>query len=149
MYVAVVLAAFVAVNADQGNTPTALGLVAAASWLVGWGTGSGWGGVLPWMLVPVALAFGDANQYTGGADPDPVVLLAALSAAISTVLILLAAGARVLYGRRHGGAGEDRPRDAKTLLEAELRRAEERARPVRDRGARAERSLRHPAGPRR
>ena len=105
---------------------------------------------MAWLLVPVALVFGDANRYTDGGAPDPVVVLAALSAAVSTVLILLAAGARLLYGRRHGsGSAQPQPRDAKTVLEAQLRRAEERARPLRDRGARRRRSLRHPTGHRR
>jgi hypothetical protein len=156
VYAVVILAALFAVNADQANTPTALGLVAAASWLLGWGTGSGWGAVVAWMLVPVALLFGDANRYTDGGVPDPVVVLAALSAAISTALVMLAAGARALYGRRHKGPRMKvrRVRRSQTSgpaapSAAEARLAEERSRPARDRGARKGRSPRHPTGHRR
>jgi hypothetical protein len=156
VYAVVVVAALFAVNADQANTPAALGMVAAASWLLGWGTGSGWGAVVAWMLVPVALVFGDANQYTDGGAPDPVVVLAALSAAISTALVLLAAGARTLYGRRRKGPRlkvrnleRDRASAPAGTSGADMRLAEERPRPARDRGARKGRSLRHPTGHRR
>jgi hypothetical protein len=101
LYIAAAVAALVVVNGDQNDLPLAAGVVAAASLALGWGTGSGWGVVLAWFLVPLALPFGETNRFTGGGDPDAMVLLAVLAAVVSTVLILAAAGARVLYNRRH------------------------------------------------
>ena len=66
LYVVAAVAALVAVNADQSNAPAALGLVGAASGLLGWGTRSAWGAVIAWALLPLALVFGDANRFTGG-----------------------------------------------------------------------------------
>jgi hypothetical protein len=157
LYVAADFVALVAVNADQGNTPAAVGLVAAASVLVGWGTRSGWGAVVAWLLVPLALAFGDANRFTGGGDTDPMVVVAVASAGISTALILVAAGARILYGRLQGGrreaTGAERHEapDAEAAPQsmADVRRMDERARSSRDRGAQKGRSIRHPTGHRR
>ena len=76
VYVAAVVAALVIVNADQGDVPVAAGIVAAAALALGWGTGSGWGAVVAWLLVPIALPFGETNQFTGGGETDSVVLLA-------------------------------------------------------------------------
>jgi hypothetical protein len=158
LYLVVMVAALVAVNADQSNAPAALGLVGAASGLLGWGTRSAWGAVIGWMLLPLALAFGDANRFTGGGTPDPVVLLALEAAGISTVVIMAAAGARTLLHRRHAGRPlrlRDRARyeladpDEASPWMADLRRLEERPRPVRDRGAQKRRSSAHPTGPRR
>jgi hypothetical protein len=99
LYIAAGLAALAVVNADQNNLPVAVGVIAAASLALGWGTGSGWGVVLAWFLIPLALPFGHTNRFTGGDGTDPVVLLALAAAVVSTVLILAAAGARVLYNR--------------------------------------------------
>jgi hypothetical protein len=98
-YVAAAVAALVIVNADQGEAPAAAGLVAAMAFALGWGTASGWGAVAAWLVVPLALPFGQANQFSGSHGTDPVVLLAAISAAMSTLVILAAGGARVLYNR--------------------------------------------------
>ncbi len=158
LYVAVTVAAVVAVNADQSNAPAALGLVGAASGLLGWGTRSAWGAVLAWMLVPVALVFGDANRFTGGGVPDPVVLLALEGAGISTAVIMLAAGVRTLIYRRHVGGRltvsklrepyEIPERDGPSVTD--LRRIDEHPRPARDRGAQKRRPTRaHPTGHRR
>lgn len=99
LYVAAALAALMIVNADQGDWRLAAGIVAAAALALGWGTASGWGVVVAWLLIPLALPFGDTNQFAGSDRTDPVVLLALVSAAMSAVLILAAAGARVLYNR--------------------------------------------------
>jgi hypothetical protein len=99
IYVAATLAALVVVNANQSDWPAAVGMLAAVALALGWGTASGWGAVVAWLLIPLALPFGYANQFAGGGDPDLMALLAVMSAAISTVLILFAAGARVLYNR--------------------------------------------------
>jgi hypothetical protein len=113
LYAAAAVAALVIVNGDQSDVPAAAGIMAAAALALGWGTGSGWGVVVAWLLVPLALPFGDSNQFVGGDHTDPVVLLAVVSTAISTVLILGAAGARVLYNRHraYGRAREDYPDD--------------------------------------
>jgi hypothetical protein len=158
LYLSVAVGALLAVNADQNNAPAALGLVGAVSLLVGWGTGSGWGAVVPWMLIPPALLLGHPDTFTGGGDTDPLVLLALVSAAISTALILAAAGARILYRRRHvdartaeaRAAARRAVRDADAAPSAaDLLRMDERARPSRDRGAQKKRSIRHPTGHRR
>jgi amino acid transporter len=99
LYVAAAVAALVIVNADQSNWPAATGILAAAALVLGWGTGSGWGAVAAWLLIPLALPFGQANQFTGGGETNAMVLLAVVSAAFSAVLILAAGGARVLYNR--------------------------------------------------
>ena len=101
VYVLAAVTALVIVNADQGDAPAAAGIVATSAVALGWGTASGWGAVVAWLLVPLALPFGDANQFSGGDGTDPVVLLAAALAAMSTVLILASGGARALYNRRH------------------------------------------------
>jgi hypothetical protein len=157
VYIVVAVAALVAVNADQSNAPAALGLVGAASGLLGWGTRSAWGAVLAWMLVPVALVFGDANRFTGGGAPDPVVLLALEGALISTVVIMLAAGVRTVIHRRHVGGRltvrkvrqpyEIPGRDGPSVTD--LRRVDERPRPARDRGAQKRPTRAHPTGHRR
>jgi hypothetical protein len=104
LYVGAAVAAVVIVNGDQGDAPAAACLVGAAGLALGWGTGSGWGAVVPWLLIPLALPFGDANQVAGGGDAYLVALLAAVSAAISTVLIMAAAGTRILYNRHRSRA---------------------------------------------
>ena len=55
---------------------------------------------MAWLLVPLALPFGDSQPVRGRRGDRSVTLLAVASAAMSTVLILAAAGARVLYNRR-------------------------------------------------
>jgi hypothetical protein len=159
LYVAAAVAALVAVNADQSNAPAALGLVGAASGLLGWGTRSAWGAVIAWMLVPVALVFGDANRFTDGGIPDSVVLLALEGAGISTALIMLAAGARTVLHRRHAGRPlrvrrgqgplELPGRDGAAPSVADLHHLEERPRAARDRGAQKRPSMHQPTGPRR
>ncbi|MEK6273180.1 MAG: hypothetical protein AABM42_11120 [Actinomycetota bacterium] len=111
LYAAATVVALVIVNGDQSYAPAAAGIMAAAALALGWGTGSGWGVVVAWFLVPLALPFGDTNQFVGGDHTDPVALLAVVSTVISTVLILAAAGARVLYNRHRpaGRAREDYP----------------------------------------
>ena len=96
----------------------AAAVVAAGAIALGWGTASGWGAVVAWLLVPIALPFGEANQFTGGGGTDPVVLLAAVSAAMSTVLIFAAARARVLYNRHRPRRRPARgPRTARSSLD--------------------------------
>ena len=99
LYVAANVAALVIVNADQSDWAAAAGIMAGASIALGWGTASGWGVVVALLMVPVALPFGDTNQFAGGGETDSVFLLAVVSAAISTVLILASAGARILFNR--------------------------------------------------
>jgi hypothetical protein len=122
LYAAAAVAALVILNADQSDAPAAAGIMAAAALALGWGTASGWGVVVAWFLVPLALPFGDTNQFVGGDHTDPVALLAVVSTGFSTVLILAAAGARVLYNRHRpdrraredlpaGRAREDYPDD--------------------------------------
>jgi hypothetical protein len=96
---------------------------------LGWGTGNGWGAVVAWLLIPLALPFGDANRFAGD-ETEAMVLLAVESAAISTVLIFAAAGARVLYNRhRLSRAREAREAsalqalDQQSVLESGLRDA--------------------------
>jgi hypothetical protein len=108
-YVAVALVALVIVNADQGDWRPALGIVGAAALALGWGTGSAWGAVVAWLLVPFALPFGEANQNSGGGETDAVVLLAVAGAAISTALIVLGAGARHLFHRLQPRARSEEP----------------------------------------
>jgi hypothetical protein len=112
IYVAAALAALVIVNADQSNAPAAAGIMAAASLALGWGTASGWGAVVAWFLIPLALPFGQANQHAGGGDTDAIILLALVSAVVSTALILLAGGARVLYERHRPSLLAARPQRA-------------------------------------
>ncbi len=159
LYVVAAVGALVAVNADQSNAPAALGLVGAASGLLGWGTRSAWGAVIAWALLPLALVFGDANRFTGGGAPDLVVLLAVETAGISTVVIMVAAAAHGLLHRRHAGRPlrvarvredyEVSDCDEATPSVADLRRLEERPRSARDRGAQKRRSSAHPTGHRR
>jgi len=99
LYAAAAVAALVILNADQSDAPAAAGIMAAAALAMGWGTASGWGVVVAWFLVPLALPFGDTNQFVGGDHTDSVVLLAVVATVFSTLLILAAAGARVLYNR--------------------------------------------------
>ena len=89
-----------------------------------------------------------------------MVLLAVETAAISTVVIMVAAGAHALLHRRHTGRPlrvrrvreryEVPDRNEATPSVADLRHLEERPRSVRDRGAQKQRrSIRHPTGHRR
>jgi hypothetical protein len=109
LYVAANLAALVIVNADQSDWAAAAGIMAGASLALGWGTASGWGVVVALLMVPVALPFGETNQFAGGSETDSVFLLAVVSAAISTVLILASASARLLYNRLRASARAARP----------------------------------------
>jgi hypothetical protein len=109
LYVAANVAALVIVNADQSDWVAAAGIMAAASLALGWGTASGWGVVVALLMVPVALPFGDTDQFTGGGETDSVVLLAVVAAAISTLLILASAGARILLNRLQASAGAPKP----------------------------------------
>jgi hypothetical protein len=115
-YVAAALGALVIVNADQADAAEAAGILAAMAFALGWGTASGWGAVAAWLVVPFALPFGDANQFSGNHGTDPVVLLAVISAAMSTLVIFAGGGARVLYNRlfsrgraMRAGAGAGKP----------------------------------------
>jgi hypothetical protein len=112
IYVAAALVALVIVNADQSNAPVAAGMMAAASLALGWGTASGWGAVVTWFLIPLALPFGQANQSAAGGGTDAIVVLALVSALVSTALILLAGGARVLYDRHRPSLLAARPQSA-------------------------------------
>jgi hypothetical protein len=99
LYAAAAVAALVIVNADQSDWAVGAGIMAAAALALGWGTSSGWGVVVALLLVPVALPFGDTNQFAGGGETDSVALLAVVAAAMSAVLILAAAAARSFYNR--------------------------------------------------
>ncbi len=98
-YVAATVVALVIVNADQSDWAVGAGIMVAAALALGWGTASGWGVVVALLLVPVALPFGETNQFAGGGETDSVALLAVVAAAMSAMLILAAAGARILYNR--------------------------------------------------
>src|SRR5215207_7206812 len=105
LYLAVGIAFLIAVNADQANGDIPFYVLAAVAILLGWATGNlGWRGLplwilLPWILVPLGLPFGRENAYSGGDDLWPVAVVAIFPAFASMVLMLLAAGARRLYGR--------------------------------------------------
>lgn len=107
LYLAAGIAFLVAVNADQANGDIPFYVLTAAAILLGWATGNvGRRGLplwilLPWILVPLGLPFGDENAYSGGDDLWPVAAVAIFPAFTSMVLMLLAAGARSLYERRH------------------------------------------------
>jgi hypothetical protein len=107
LYLAAGVALLVAANADQGGSIFVPFLVlVAASVVLGWGTGrsglaSIWVWVLiPWLLIPLGLPFGDTNKFTGGDDTDAVALLAVVPALFSMLVILIAGGGRILYDRR-------------------------------------------------
>jgi hypothetical protein len=106
-YVGAALAFVIATNADQQNGDIPLYIVPVSALAVGWVTGSaGWRGLrlwilLPWIVVPLALPFGDANKATGGDDLLPVALLAVFPAVIAMLFMLLGAGARGLHDRHH------------------------------------------------
>lgn len=110
LYIAAGIAFLVALNADQANGDIPFYVLAAVALLVGWTTGNlGWRGLLlwillPWILVPLGLPFGKENAYSGGDDLWPVAVVAIFPAFASMVLMLLAAGARNLYERRHHSA---------------------------------------------
>lgn len=99
LYAAAAVAALVIVNADQSDWAVGAGIMAAAALALGWGTSSGWGVVVALLMVPVALPFGDTNQFAGGGETDSLALLAVVAAAMSAVLILAAAAARSFYNR--------------------------------------------------
>jgi hypothetical protein len=106
LYIAAELAFVLLVNADQDSWLVASLILAAASVLLGWGlvggTGiKGWAWLaIPLTLIPLALPFGDPNQ----SGDSPVALLAVVPAAVSILLIAMAAGGRHLFDRlRPGG----------------------------------------------
>lgn len=92
-------------NGDQDNVLALWGLAALPALALGWIAGDrGWGAVLPWLLVPwllllLALPFGDANKFTGGDDTDPLTLLVAFPVVLSMLLIPVAAAGRRGYER--------------------------------------------------
>lgn len=92
-------------NGDQANLLPLYGLVTVPAFALGWiAGGSGWGAALPWLLVPwllllLALPFGDANKVTGGDDLYPLTVLVAFPAVLSMLLILVAAAGRRGYER--------------------------------------------------
>jgi hypothetical protein len=102
LYLAAGIAFLVAVNADQDNFGIPFLVVAAAAIALGWGTGDvGLRGLwiwvaLPWILIPLGLPFGRTDQFTGGDDLSPVALMAVAPPLVSSVLMVLAAGARRL-----------------------------------------------------
>ena len=98
-YVAATVVALVIVNADQSDWAVGAGIMVVAALALGWGTASGWGVVVALLMVPVALPFGETNQFAGGGETDSVALLALVAAAMSAMLILAAAGARIFYKR--------------------------------------------------
>jgi uncharacterized membrane protein len=109
LYLAAGMAFLVSVNADQQDFAVPFFVIAALAVMVGWVTGEAglgylWIGlVLPWILIPLGLPFGDTNKFTGGDGVTPVALMAVAPAFASVVLIPLAAGVRILYDRRRGG----------------------------------------------
>ena len=108
-FLAAGMAFVIAVNADQQNFEIPFLVLACVALALGWTTGAaGWRGLaiwllLPWILIPLAIPFGDTNKFTGGDDTDPVTTLMIAPALFSMVLILVAAGARSLYERRRRG----------------------------------------------
>jgi hypothetical protein len=108
-YIAAGIAFLIAVNTDQANGDIPFYALAAAAILLGWATGNlGWRWLplwflLPWTLVPLGLPFGRENASTGGDDLWPVAVVAIFPAFATMILMLLAAGARVLYERRRQG----------------------------------------------
>jgi hypothetical protein len=111
VYLASGMALLVAANADQGGDWLFLLVpLAAASVGMGWIAGRrGWvlvfaSAAVTWLLIPMALPFGDANKATGGDDTDPVTLLAIAPALYSMLLVLAAAVVRGLLRRAHRGS---------------------------------------------
>jgi hypothetical protein len=106
-YVAAALAYVAAVDANPNNVAALFWVTIAVALIVGWGTGeAGWRGTwlwlaLPWVIVPLALPFGDVSRtFTGGDDIYPVWFFAAPVSIFAMVAMLLGAGGRILYGRR-------------------------------------------------
>lgn len=111
LYVAAAIAFVVIVDADPNHFTVPFFVVVAAAIALGWGTGDlGWRGVvlwllLPWIIVVLAVPFGDASKVlTGGEDIYPVWLYAIWPALAAMVAMLLSAGARYLYERRRRSA---------------------------------------------
>src|SRR5437773_1672994 len=83
----------VVANGDQDNVLALWGLVAVPALALGWiAGGTGWATVVPcllfpWLLLLVALPFGDADKFTGGDDSDPLTLLVVFPALFSMLLI--------------------------------------------------------------
>jgi hypothetical protein len=106
LYIAAALAFVLVVNADQRNgfAPTLALAVAAVA--LGWASGARGGAALvtsaliPLVLVPLALPFGDVNKYTGGDDLHPVAVIAVAPIVGSVLLVLMAGATRRLYERR-------------------------------------------------
>jgi hypothetical protein len=95
----------VVANGDQNNVIALWALVAVPALTLGWiAGGGGWAAVVPWVLLPwllllVALPFGDADKFTGGDDTDPMTALVVGPIVLSMLLILIAAAGRFGYER--------------------------------------------------
>jgi hypothetical protein len=105
VYLAAGALGLVIANGDQNNVIALWALVAVPALALGWiAGGGGWAAVVPWLLLPwllllVALPFGDANKFTGGDDTDPLTLLVIFPAVLSMLLIVIAAAGRRGYER--------------------------------------------------
>jgi hypothetical protein len=104
VYAGAAVAALSIANSDQNNLPTFYAIIAAASWIAGGASGSYAAAFLAVLLIPLAVPFGDTNQFTGGDDTDSLVLLAEIAAVLSVLLILLGAGCRKFLGRREASS---------------------------------------------
>jgi hypothetical protein len=95
----------VVANGDQDNVLALWALVAVPALALGWiAGGAGWATVVPWLLLPwvlllVALPYGDADKFTGGDDTHPVAVLAVFPAIFSMLLMLIAVAGRRAYER--------------------------------------------------
>jgi hypothetical protein len=115
LYVSAALGWAAAVNADDANVDLALLAPVLAAIVIGAASGdAGRRGLwiwilLPWVIVPMGLPFGDTNKTTGGDDLLPVALFALVPALLAMLFMLIAAGARQLYERHRSGATRAAP----------------------------------------
>jgi hypothetical protein len=106
LYVGAALVFVLVVNADQDDGLVPSLLLAVAALALGWASGARGGAELvasalvPLVLVPLALPFGDTNKFTGGDDLRPVAVIAVAPIVVSILLVVVAGGTRKVYERR-------------------------------------------------
>jgi hypothetical protein len=112
LYVAAGLAWVIDGNSDWGTTsPVPLVGLAIASFLLGWSTGSGWAILVPLVLFPLALPFGEPNKFSGGDDLHALTSLAIFPALASMFVVALAVAARRLVSPVSPAPGAATPGD--------------------------------------